>query len=161
MSPEIHNWAMRHGVSPQALAELAVVFGTADTHHESPNTSPGSEGAVQNLTRYETAKMGWRVFRNNVGVLTDKRGVPVRYGLANDTKAMNQIVKSSDLIGIKPVLVTQDHVGQTIGQFVSLEIKKEGWVFAGSEREKAQLSWLQLVSSLGGYAKFVNNVDKI
>lgn len=95
------------------------------------------------------------MWRNNVGVLIDATGRPVRYGLANDSKAMNQAVKSADLIGIRPVTITPDMVGQTIGQFVSIEVKAEGWrPQPNDQHEIAQRKWAELVILAGGYAIF-------
>lgn len=113
-----------------------------------------SEAAVQVAVRLEAARKGVALWRNNVGVLLDRRGVPVRYGLANDSSAVNANFKSADLIGIRPVLITPAHLGLTIGQFVSREVKAEGWRYTGDEREVAQLRWAELVLSLGGDAAF-------
>ena len=113
------------------------------------------ETDIQAQVRLAATKLGWRVWRNNVGVLMDKRGIPIRYGLANDSKKMNEEIKSADLIGVRPVLILPEHVGHTIGQFVSLECKRPGWKFKGNdEREQAQLRWANLVNGFGGYAVF-------
>jgi hypothetical protein len=85
----------------------------------------------------------------------DVKGRPVRFGLANDSKQVNQRVKSADLIGIRPVVITQDMVGAVIGQFVSIECKHEGWKPSMSdEHEAAQARWAELVLLAGGYATF-------
>lgn len=113
------------------------------------------ETDIQAEVRLAASKLGWRVWRNNVGVLMDKRGVPVRYGLANDTKQMNKEIKSADLIGVRPLLILPEHVGHTLGQFVSLECKRPGWKpRANDEHEQAQQRWASLVNGLGGYAIF-------
>lgn len=113
------------------------------------------EANIQNEVRLAATKAGWRVYRNNVGVLVDSRGVPVRFGLANDSKQVNANIKSGDLIGLRPVVITQDMVGKTIGQFVSLECKREGWKFNPNDaHEQAQQHWIDIIVALGGYAKF-------
>ena len=58
--------------------------------------------------------------------------------------------------GIRPVMITTEHVGTVIGQFVAREIKAGGWKYRDSGREKAQGKFLQLVASLGGDASFAN-----
>jgi hypothetical protein len=116
------------------------------------------ESEVQARVRLEAARRGWNLWRNNVGVLMDSRGVPVRYGLANDSKAVNANVKSGDLIGIRPVLITPQHVGHYIGQFVSVECKRDGWrASATDEHEAAQMRWAQIVLLAGGHAVFATS----
>lgn len=118
---------------------------------------PMSEAAIQQRVRLAASQRGQRLWRNNVGVLTDSRGVPVRYGLANESSGMNKAVKSSDLIGITPIVITPDMVGQTVGVFTSYECKAENWKYRGTPRETAQKAWLDLVLSMGGYACFINS----
>lgn len=154
MNPAIYQWAIRHHVSIQALAELRVMFGLEPEHVTADTGS--SESAVQSRVRLEAAQKGVRLFRNNVGALKDETGRIVRYGLANDTSAINRVIKSGDLIGIRPVLVTQQMVGATIGQFVSREIKAGDWRYTGTDREHAQLRWAELVVSMGGDAAFAS-----
>jgi hypothetical protein len=114
-----------------------------------------NEASVQSLVRLEASRRGWKLWRNNVGVLLDAKGRPVRYGLCNDSKIVNENVKSADLIGIRPMLITPDMVGQTIGQFVSLECKHEGWKPSPKDKhEIAQAKWAEIVLSAGGYAAF-------
>lgn len=115
-----------------------------------------SESTVSKEYRLAFANDGGVLWRNNVGVLMDARGVPVRFGLANESSQMNKRTKSSDLIGIKPVLITQDMVGTVIGQFVAREVKREGWVYKATEQERAQLKYHELVISKGGDACFTS-----
>lgn len=151
----LNTWAMRWGVSPAALIELRAMLLPIDGGPPRPTVGT-SEAAVQSQARVTASRDGWRLWRNNVGVLHDSEtGAYVRFGLANDSKAVNKVCKSADLIGIRPVVVTPRHVGTTIGQFVSLECKAASWRYRGDEHEQAQMNWARLVTSLGGYARFI------
>lgn len=121
-----------------------------------------SEGAVSQAKLLEYDALGWRLFRNNSGVLLDKRGVPVRFGLGNTSPQVNAVCKSSDYIGWRPVLITPDMVGDVIAQFVSPEFKHEGWTPAPPTdraryaHEQAQRKWLDMVRADGGWGEFVS-----
>lgn len=115
-----------------------------------------NEEAVKNRVRLEAANIGIRLWRNNVGAMHTDDGRFIRFGLANDSKAVNELIKSGDLIGIKPVMITVEMIGKTIGQFISREVKRSNWRYAGTPREQAQLRWIELINSLGGDACFVN-----
>ena len=151
----LHQWAIKHNVSLDALRELSDIILPPVT---SPDVKVTCEAGVQNAVRLEAQKLGITLWRNNVGALQDKRGVPLRYGLANDSKAMNDVFKSSDLIGIRPVLITPEHVGTTIGQFVAREVKAPDWKYGATKHEKAQESFIKYVLVRGGDACFVNGV---
>ena len=118
-----------------------------------------SEARVQSLVRIAAPDKSERLWRNNVGVLEDLTGRPVRYGLANDSAALNRELKSADLIGWRRVLITPAHVGLVIAQFVSRECKPADWRFTGTEREQAQARWAELVNCDGGHALFVTSPD--
>lgn len=155
MNPQLTNWAIRHGVSHVALAELTAMF-------LSPVTCPTgamvgkNEATVSNNVRLEASRVGARLWRCNTGAYQDQSGRMVRYGLCNESKQMNEVIKCSDLIGIKPVVITHDLVGATIGQFVARECKAGDWKYKGDSHELAQLRFLELVNGLGGDACFVN-----
>lgn len=118
-----------------------------------------SETEVQAAVRLEYARRGYRLFRNNVGVLVDQTGRPVRYGLANDSAPLNRVLKSSDLIGWRSVIITPGHVGLQLAQFCSFECKAGGWHLTdGDKRGQAQKAWLDLVVGDGGEARFVTGV---
>lgn len=157
MTNDLLEWQRKHGITAEALADLVTMVGL-----DAPRSTKGTpEARVQDEARLLASKMGWRLFRNNVGVLKDERGVPVRYGIANDSPAMNKRIKSSDLIGIRPVVITPDMVGSTIGQFVAREVKKAGWKYKGTEHEQAQLAFGTLVIGLGGDFKFYSGEGEL
>ena len=150
----LNAWAADWNIPPEALQDLRQCLGATPTD---PSPQAGeSEAAVQTRIRLEASRGGARLWRNNVGVLQDLRGVPVRYGLANDSKQLNARVKSSDLIGLRPVTIRPEHVGAVLGQFVAREVKAGSWRYTGTARELAQLRFLELVLSLGGDAAFAN-----
>jgi hypothetical protein len=150
---ELRVWATRHHVSHEALAELMILTTRPATVR--PSGGDGSETYVQSAARLEASRYGIHLWRNNVGALPNPAGVPVRFGLANDNKAINDVLKSGDLIGIRPVTITPAHVGSVIGQFVSRECKPADWRYAGTKREEAQFNWATLINSHGGDAAFL------
>lgn len=160
MAPlELRQWAVRHHVSLEALAELSGLLGAAAMPVDQAGT--GSEARVQSQVRLAAPPAGMRLFRNNVGALRDERGVPVRYGLANESKAQNEKLKSSDLIGWRRLVITPAMVGSIVGQFVALECKHEGWKYTGDEHEVGQYNWQALVAADGGYAKFITHPGQL
>jgi hypothetical protein len=157
----INQWANKWGVPPQAVADLMANYlgqrpEPAKTVHRGM-----SEKAVSQRTEMAFNALGGTLWRNNVGVTIDARGVPVRYGLANISKKMNEQTKSGDQIGCLPVTIRPDHIGKVFGLFVSIEDKKAGWTWKGDAHELAQANWAQLVTSLGGVAMFVNDPQQI
>lgn len=142
----------------EAIHELEHEFGV----HDNPRgTLDSSESRVQSLVRLEAAAKGWDLWRNNVGAFPDEIGRVVRYGLANDSKKLNEQFKSGDLIGIRPVVITPHMIGHTIGQFASIEVKEGNWQYSGTPREDAQLKWAKIVVAAGGWAKFINKTGEI
>lgn len=113
-----------------------------------------SEAAAQQACRLAATSSGARLWRNNVGAGKLEGGSFLRWGLANESEAMNKHIKSSDLIGITPVVITAEMVGQTVGVFTAREIKRPGWKYTGTDREKAQLRFIELVNAMGGDAAF-------
>lgn len=149
------QWAIKWGVSFEAVEDLRREFGALSTE---PSLKTGlGERAIQNIIRLEASRKGLRVWRNNVGACMDGKGNFIRYGLANDSEKMNNVIKSSDLIGLRPLTIEQHHVGQIVGQFVAREVKAGNWSYIGTAREEAQLRFLELVVSLGGDAAFANS----
>lgn len=141
------EWAMTYGISHVALHALRSEVFNLDPGPAAPEWQGKSEAAVQAGVRLRASQMGDRLWRNNVGALLDERGVPVRYGLANESPQQNKVLKSSDLIGIE----------RHSGRFLSYECKEPGWRYTGTPREVAQLNWIGLVCSLGGKARFITD----
>lgn len=109
-----------------------------------------SERHIQDIIRLEAARRGWHLWRNNRGVAreTDFDGRVirvVRYGLANDSPALGDALKSADLIG-----------WDANGRFLSIEVKRPGGpVMPGQE------AWRNLVELGGGYARIVSRIEDL
>lgn len=158
----LHQWAAKWGVSGEAVADLMVAYGHEGTAAlVGDNETPANETAVVQAIRVEAAQKGLRLFRNNNGATYDENGRFIRYGLANDSEAVNKRIKSADLVGIRPIIIGPHHVGHKIGQFVSRECKAPGWRFSNTPREQAQQRWAELVLSLGGDAAFATAVGSL
>lgn len=126
------------------------------------------EAANSNRIRTSLAERGVTLWRNNRGVLLDKRGVPVRFGLANDSEPLGRKLKSGDLIGWETVLVTPEMVGEALAVLWSVEVKPDGWkppgvgpIVDGRGKLTAyghfvgQKRWADLVRAAGGRAGFM------
>ncbi len=121
-----------------------------------------SEARGQSEIRLEAPRQGWGLLRNNSGACLDANGRMIRYGLGNDSARLNRQFKSSDLIGVRPVTITPDMVGQTIGQFVAIECKAPGWKLRpGDARAQAQLRFGEWVVRHGGHFQFATGVDDV
>jgi len=149
----IDLWAANWSISPAALADLRarLTTSTAETKASTP------EAVVQQAIRLESSRRGMRLWRNNNGACVDNTGRMVRYGLGNDSSKVNKHIKSSDLIGITPVQVA----GRTLGIFTAIEVKRGGWKYKGTAREKAQLAWLDLVMAMRGIGKFAAGTEDL
>lgn len=124
-----------------------------------PEGETASESRVQSITSLTATARGIWPLRNNSGALLNEVGTPVRFGLGNTSKAFNEVMKSSDLIGPEPVLITQAMVGTVIARFWARECKPEDWHYTGTDREKAQKAFIDKVNSLGGNAAFTTTGD--
>lgn len=157
----LHQWAIKHAIPYAALADLQYLMGL-DGGDADPDAKEGeSEIAAETRVVLEAARLGFPLWKNNVGVLQDETGRPVRYGLANDSARLNKVIKSSDRIGCRPVVIEPHHVGYTIGRFVAREMKKPGWRYTGQGREPAQLAFINRVLALGGDAAFATGVGTL
>ena len=105
-----------------------------------------SEQELLQRIRMQLGSSPVRLWRNNVGALRDERGRLVTYGLCKG---------SSDLIGLRQVLIGPEHLGQTLAVFSAIEVKAP----KGRLREE-QRSFLELVERFGGYSGVATSVEE-
>ena len=158
MTP-FNQWAARWGIPVEAVNELRALMIPDDNYTDSGSAT--SETALQQQIRIVSSQQGKRLWRNNRGAVTTDDGRHIRYGLCNDSVAMNKVIKSHDLIGITPIIIQPEHIGQLVGVFTSLEVKKPSWKYKGTKHELAQAAWGNLVISMGGIAKFINRIEDL
>ena len=150
----LYAWAIKWGLPIECVRDLQMTLGTFTPPEVLSENVGKSEAWAQSAVRLEASQKGVTLWRNNVGALRDEGGRLVRFGLANDTKQLNAVLKSGDLVGWRSVIITPELVGQRIAQFTSREIKESGWQYTGVDREPAQLAWVNLVAAAGGDAAF-------
>ena len=160
MPRTIFEWAAENQITTEALMSLMDLL---DPTRGLPETAAkqSSEAAVQASVRLRAAQVGVALWRNNSGAYQDDSGRMIRYGLGNDSAKINEHWKSSDLIGILPNEVKQEHVGQVWGRFMAVECKKPGWRQPGNDREIAQGAFIQNVRALGGIGLFAQSVEDV
>lgn len=98
--------------------------------------------------RLKASKMGWVLFRNNVGICKQGKRT-VRYGLC---------VGSADLIGWKPIPVCGLHKNHHIymAQFVAIEVKTDT-----GRITKDQQRFIDAVNAYGGLGIIARSLDDI
>lgn len=127
------------------------------------------ESNIIKLIQLKISKLRWRLFRNQTG--TGWQGKSYRVAANGEihklmkgdviVKAARYIkfgltVGSHDMIGWRPLLITQEMVGQTIAQFTSMEVKTEDL-----KATPEQITWRDNVNEAGGHAKIVYSVDEV
>ena len=121
-----------------------------------------TEALTQQKSALLIEELHGRAWRNNSGAYQDEHGNFIRYGLNNESKKVNEKVKSSDLICIVPTLITPQMVGYHLGVFTALEIKRPGWKLLPSDkRGEAQARFHQIVRNACGFAGFVTHTDDV
>jgi hypothetical protein len=91
-----------------------------------------------------------RLWRNNVGVLIDRTGRPVAYGLGS--KGSKALEGTSDKIGLRSVTITPEMVGRRVALFVAIEEKDL------AKATPAQLRFIAQVQKAGGLAGVAHSV---
>lgn len=152
----LDEWAQRWALPQQAIDELQQI-----TANYSDGDSTKSEAAVASECRLELNMRGIITMRNNVGVLDDKKGRPVRFGLCNETAGMNKVIKSSDDICIIPYVVKPQDVGRKLGVFLGVEHKERSWNFTGEGRETPQANFQRMLANVGAVGVFANSAKSV
>lgn len=139
---------------PDAAAALRQVF-----HESTDDTGAVSEAATSKQVERLSGTHRQRMWRNNSGAATDERtGRLIRYGVGNTSARINAVFKSSDYIGITTIIVQPHHVGQRLGIFTALEMKKPGWhLTPGDKRGQAQANYLAACVAAGGIGEFITH----
>lgn len=119
-----------------------------------------SERRIQNEVLLAAADAGMTLWRNNVamtwtgkterladGSILIREPRPLHAGLCNG---------SSDLIGLRRMVITADQVGQEIAQFSAVEVKtKRGRLTANQAR------FLDFVRDAGGFSIVARSADDL
>lgn len=106
-----------------------------------------TEADIMRDIQLKASELGCRLFRNNVGAFTDKRGIPIRFGLC---------VGSSDLIGYVPVTITEAMIGRTVAVFLAAEVKGPT-----GKVTPEQANFLARVHGDGGAAVLARSFDDV
>lgn len=148
-----------HMLPPHAHVEFAKVA-RPDAHMNVDETGKTEAAAASRAVLTAAREFGSAWWRNNNGAFEDDRGTWVRYGLGNLSKRLNEKWKSSDYIGLTPIIIQPYHVGRRFGIFTAAETKKPGWTLTkGDARGHAQAHFMNTVANLGGIAGFVQSDD--
>lgn len=82
----------------------------------------------------DMSEKGYLVWRNQVGLFKTLDGRTVNIGIKG----------SSDLMAVKPTVITPEMVGQTLAVFVAVEVKT-----ATGRQSEPQKKWQKAVEKLG------------
>jgi len=85
-----------------------------------------------NAILLQLSKDGCMVWRNNTG----------KFRAMNDPQRIVTVgqVGSADIIGVRPIVITADMVGKTIGQAVAIEVKTDKGRQSNAQK-KWQIAW--------------------
>lgn len=113
-----------------------------------------------NDVRLAASAAGWTMFRNNVGMgwTGDAEHRPDGSVLIRNARPLHAGLceGSSDLIGFRPVLVTDAHLGQTMAQFAAVEVKGHR-----GRATEPQRNFLRVVQAAGGVAILARSRDDL
>lgn len=104
-----------------------------------------SEQQTQQEIRLALSRGDTRLWRNNTGTLYDRQGRPVQFGLCKG---------SSDLIGLRSIMVGPEHLGQRLAVFAAIEVKS-----AAGRATAEQAAFIEQVQAMGGLAGVARSVS--
>ena len=107
-----------------------------------------NETEILNKIKTKLSKLGFTIFRNNVGAWRAKNGQYIKYGLCKG---------SSDLIGWKPIVVTQEMVGKLVAIFSAIEVKRPSKSITSDE----QINFIKSVKEAGGIGVIAKSEDDL
>lgn len=119
-----------------------------------------SEAAILNAVRLAASQAGFVLWRNNTGQAWAGEATKLQDGsvlIQNPRPLHAGLCKgSADLIGLRPIVITPDMVGQTIAQFVAIEVKnRRGRV------SPEQAHFIAAVNAHGGDARIVRGAEEV
>lgn len=128
-----------------------------------------TERRIQSEIMLALADHGVTAWRNNVGTgwagkhatqIKTPGAVKVSHGdvvVRNARPLHAGLCKgSSDLIGLRAVIITPEMIGETLAQFVALEVKRPG-----AKATLEQRRFLEFVQGSGGHARIVRCVGDL
>ena len=92
------------------------------------------ETNIMNKIMIKMSQKGYLIWRNQVGLFKTLDGRTVNIGIKG----------SSDLMAVKPTVITPEMVGQTLAVFVAVEVKT-----ATGRQSEPQKKWQNAVEKLG------------
>ena len=92
------------------------------------------ETNIMNKIMIKMSQKGYLIWRNQVGLFKTLDGRTVNIGIKG----------SSDLMAVKPTVITPEMVGQTLAVFVAVEVKA-----ATGRQSEPQKKWQKAVEKLG------------
>ena len=104
-----------------------------------------SEAQTQQAIRLQLSRGPCRLWRNNTGLLYDRQGRPVSFGLCKG---------SSDLIGFRAITIGPEHVGQQLAVFAAVEVKS-----ATGRATTEQKAFIEMVQAAGGLAGVARSTE--
>lgn len=151
----LDQWAVLWGVPPAAMEQLrTLTLPITDAPRKAVSDAKSEAAVSERILLASAERDDLLMFRNNVGAWKHpETGRVVRYGLGNESKRVNETIKSADFIGIWRKRVTLADVGKDHGLLVSTEAKREDEPLNPNDpRTAAQLRWAQAINSFGGIA---------